>query len=78
MAHLGVFALSKLAPSSSAHDAKAGIEPSQFLRVNLEEIKCPFCNAIFVPETKERERERERERDQESEVRKKGHKQASQ
>jgi hypothetical protein len=32
---------------------QAEIEPSQIMRVNFEEIKCPFCDSIVKPQKKQ-------------------------
>src|SRR5215472_6943612 len=33
---------------------QAKIEPSQIQRVRWDTVKCPYCGAVFVPQSKER------------------------
>jgi len=49
-------------PETVCIQCQALIEPAEIQHVSLHEIKCPFCDSIFVPKPRERERERERER----------------
>jgi len=36
-----------------ARNAKPKIEPSQIIRINFEEIKCPFWDSIVKPQKKQ-------------------------